>query len=116
MLKKLQEEHKSWAIHNFGVHPAWMPLLGAVEELGELAHAHLKEAQGIRNHENHEENARDAIGDIIIYLCDYCSSRGFDFHEIVEQTWERVKQRDWKNNPNDADKKVGKEGLCRTTK
>lgn len=42
MLRKLQEEQKPWVKHNFGDRPSWMPLLGAVEELGELAHAHLK--------------------------------------------------------------------------
>lgn len=102
MLKQLQEEQKPWVLHNFGNRPTWMPLLGAVEELGELAHAHLKEAQGIRTNENHIENAKDAIADIIIYLADYCSSRGFDFQEIVQSTWDKVKQRDWKKNPEKA--------------
>ncbi len=66
-LRKLQEEQKPWVIHNFGDRPSWMPLLGLMEELGELAHAHLKEAQGIRLEENHIENAKDAVADIVIF-------------------------------------------------
>lgn len=99
MLRRLQDEQRSWSLRNFGEHPAWQPLLGAVEELGELAHAHLKEAQGIRLHENHAEMAKDAIADIVIYLADYCSVRGFDFEEIVQTTWDQVKKRDWKKHP-----------------
>lgn len=102
MLKQLQAEQRAWVAHNFVDRPTWMPLLGAMEELGELAHAHLKEAQGIRLHENHTEKAKDAIADIVIFLADYCSSRGFDFEELVRTTWDQVKQRDWKANPETA--------------
>lgn len=106
MLRKLQDEQKPWVLHNFGERPAWMPLLGAMEELGELAHAHLKEAQGIRNTEDHVANAKDAIADIIIYLADYSSARGFDLEEIVKSTWDQVKKRDWKKNPDTAHKET----------
>ena len=113
-LRELQDQQRVWVAHNFGERPAWHPLLGAVEELGELAHAHLKEAQGIRLQENHVANAKDAVADIVIYLADYCSSRGFDMQEIVETTWAQVRQRDWKKNPSTAhvglgDMKTGKE-------
>ena len=67
--------------------------------MGELAHAHLKEEQGIRTGENHIALAKDSIGDIIIFLADYCSARGFDLQEIIEETWAEVKQRDWKKDP-----------------
>lgn len=93
--RQLQEEQRPWVQRNFGEHPSWHPLLGAVEELGELAHAHLKEAEGIRTNEDHEENAKDAVADVIIYLADYCTSRGFDLQQIVEDTWSKVKRRDW---------------------
>jgi len=99
MLRKLQEEQRPWVLHNFGNRPSWMPLLGAVEELGELAHAHLKAAQGIRLGENHQEAAKDAVADIVIYLADYCSAEGYDFESIVTETWEKVRLRDWKADP-----------------
>lgn len=101
-LREIQAEQRAWVLRNFGERPAYHPLLGAVEELGELAHAHLKEEQGIRRNENHVENAKDAVADVVIYLMDYCSSRGFDMQEIVQSTWEKVRQRDWKANPDTA--------------
>jgi NTP pyrophosphatase (non-canonical NTP hydrolase) len=96
MLRILQQQVRDWAKQNFGDVPTWMPLMGAMEELGELSHAHLKEAQGIRLQENHPEKAKDAIGDIIIYLAHYCSVRRFDLEDIVNETWAGVSKRDWK--------------------
>jgi NTP pyrophosphatase (non-canonical NTP hydrolase) len=102
MLKKLQCEHFEWAKHNFGEQRPWQPLLGIMEELGELAHAHLKQSQDIRNNEDHQRAAKDAIGDIIIFLANYCNIMKYDLDSIVRDTWEQVKQRDWKKNPNNA--------------
>lgn len=99
MLRKLQEKHRSWVEHNFEDRPSWMPLIGVMEELGELAHAHLKKAQGIRGNEDHDLAAKDAVGDIILYLTDYCSACGYDLEALVEETWAKVKQRDWKADP-----------------
>ena len=100
MLRKLQEEQLPWAKHNFGTdRPSWWPLLGAVEEIGELAHAHLKAAQGIRTSEDHFANKKDAVADVIIYLSDYRLIEGVDLQSVVEETWDMVKQRDWKKNP-----------------
>lgn len=98
-LAKLQREQREWALENFGDAPAWQPLLGIVEEVGELAHAHLKQAQGIRTEEDHEADAKDAIGDIIIYLVDYCTRRGWGIGPIVARVWDEVKRRDWRKNP-----------------
>jgi NTP pyrophosphatase (non-canonical NTP hydrolase) len=99
MLKQLQAEQLNWVKHNFGDRPSWQPLLGAVEELGELCHAHLKASQGIRISEPHQEAKIDAIGDIIIYLADYCSAENIDIEMAVLDTWQKVKQRDWKKYP-----------------
>lgn len=99
-LKYYQHCHDQWARKNFGPSVGYRNLLGAMEELGELAHAHLKSEQGIRNNENHEENKKDAVADVIIYLCDYCNSQGFDLEDILRETWNKVLQRDWVNNPN----------------
>lgn len=80
MLKQFQIEQGKWADHNFGSdRPARHPLLGEVEEIGELAHAYLKNAQGIRKNEDHRANAQDAIADIIIYLADFCNIEGLYF-------------------------------------
>ena len=98
--RRLQDEQRPWVEHNFKGRESWKPLIGALEELGELAHAHLKGAQGIRGtKEEHAEAAKDAVADIIIFLADYCSAMGYDMQECVETTWATVKQRDWKANP-----------------
>ena len=96
----LQAAVRPWAQHNFGDVPSWQPLLGAVEELGELAHAHLKRAQGIRGTTaQHRAKQIDAVGDIIIYLADYCNRESIDMAAAVESTWQGVRERDWKANP-----------------
>lgn len=68
----LVEERNEWIAHNFPdqkSEPGFETTMGVVEEVGELAHCHLKELQGIRGTaEEHQANARDAIGDITVYL------------------------------------------------
>ena len=101
-LRDVQIEQRPWVARNFGDdRPAYHPLLGAVEELGELAHAHLKHEQKIRGMSQYEfeTKAADALGDIVIYLCDYASAMGFDLQDVVLQTWESVKKRDWVADP-----------------
>jgi NTP pyrophosphatase (non-canonical NTP hydrolase) len=100
LLSEIQAEHAVWAQRNFGTRPAHQPLLGAVEEIGELAHAHLKAEQGIRGtEEEHRAAKKDAVADVIIFLMDYCNIEGFDMQELLGDTWDEVKQRDWKSNP-----------------
>lgn len=155
---KLVEERNAWVAHNFP--NARTPLdsvLGCIEEVGELTHAHLKQAQSIRGtDEQHVADAKDAIGDLTVYLLGvmsfhgvrpgpvpridvrnadivvlrlaaimgklafsqehpdttkynivarvsltvklaerYCVLRGWDYSQIVQSTWDAVKQRDW---------------------
>lgn len=99
-LFQLQAENKEWADRNFPGYEFYQPILGLMEELGELCHAELKRTQGIRGDaQKHEGAAKDAVGDIVIFLANYCSARGFDMQSIVEETWERVKKRDWQKDP-----------------
>ena len=72
-LQQIQLEVATWATSNFPNRKDYQPLLGIIEELGELCHAHLKAEQGIRTNEDHKEKKLDACGDIIIYLLDYCN-------------------------------------------
>lgn len=102
VLKKIQKEQVEWAKSNFGDKPSWMPLLGAMEELGELSHAHLKNEQKIRMNEPHFENKKDAVADIIIYLCDYCTSQNIDIQSVLQDTWDNVKKRNWNKNKIDG--------------
>ncbi len=92
-LEQLQKEGWEWVQRNFPNGKPYQPLLGVAEEVGELCHAHLKMEQGIRNSNN--EDKEDAIGDIIIYLADYCNRNGINIQESLEKAWETASQRDW---------------------
>lgn len=99
-LEIFQSQVGRWAEGNFGKTPAYRPLLGAVEEMGELAHAQLKKEQGVREgEERFEIDASDAIGDILVYLAHYCAVTGLSLQEAVDTTWAKVRQRDWKKYP-----------------
>lgn len=100
---ELQNRQGRWADHNFPDTPAHRPLLGAGEELGELFHAHLKMEQNIRGDGGtHALEAKDAIGDVLIYLAHYCNLRGFDMGQIARETMEHVEKRDWIACPHDG--------------
>lgn len=99
-LRGIQAEQVEWVAHNFGGdRPAWHPLLGVQEEVGELAHAYLKRTQGIRVNENHDAAIRDAVADIVIYLLDFCTAEGIDLQSVLAETWAQVRGRDWKQSP-----------------
>ena len=99
---RLQSEHADWARRNFGDPKlgAVGSILGAMEELGELAHATLKQSQGIRGtDEQHDASAKDAVADVIIFLADFMTRRGWDLQATMEHVWGEVKQRNWRSNP-----------------
>jgi hypothetical protein len=70
--KDLIKERDEWIAHNFPNPTQPNPgdsIDGCIEELGELAHALLKMGQNIRGTaDEHTESARDAVGDLSIYL------------------------------------------------
>lgn len=91
-----------WQRENFGPQPLVNMALGVAEEAGELCHAVLKNAQGIRGMSDPEaflEAAGDAIADTAIYLMQLSTSLGLDFGTLVHQTIADVTQRSWKTNP-----------------
>jgi hypothetical protein len=160
---KLVAERHKWVAHNFPDDGRGdrISVLGMIEEQGELVHAHIKKDQNIRGNEDHDANAKDAVGDLTIYLLGvmdyrkvdfekfetflyyrpveqtdpdvillrlavgvgriaagakikgrtvgwdrrcavivkaligYCKVNGWDYEQIVQETWEQVKQRDW---------------------
>lgn len=114
-LTGLQAEVAAWSERNFGDQPSVNPLLGIGEELGELTeeadhvsslililgrlhHAYLKRYQDIRSNENHSAAIRDAVGDIIIYLLDFCHRENVSLERCLIDAWNEVKQRDWRKN------------------
>ena len=102
-LKQLQDEVTIWTNHNFPNAESHQPLLGAFEEVGELAHAHLKEEQGIRGTlKEHTKAKIDAVGDIIIFLAHYCTLSCLDLNICVEMAWNESSKRDWIKYPFDG--------------
>lgn len=106
MLKKIQEEQKEWARKNFPNSDDRDSVLGMQEELGELSHSVLKQRQGIRLHENHEAKISDAIGDLILFILDFCNKRNLDAQDTLVKVWDEVKMRDWTQNKNDGKTKL----------
>jgi len=93
-----QKQHYAWVQRQPFWNADWQdPLMGITEEVGELNHALLKQKQGIRGtYAEHEDAAKDAVGDIFIYMMDLCNRRDWDLETIFQQTWNKVMQRDWK--------------------
>ena len=102
-LSDVQQQLGPWQEHNFPGREAWEPLLGIAEELGELNHSFLKRHQQIRLEENHNAKIQDALGDILIYMCDFANAEGLNLDQILEDTWVGVvKKRDWRPQPEEA--------------
>lgn len=70
---QLQTEHRLWAAALFGAVPAYRPLLGLIEELGELLEA--IDAWDV-------PKIKDALADATIFIAGYCTQRGWDFAGI----------------------------------
>jgi len=99
-LNGMQNEVVQWSEKNFGKQDPYRPLLGVCEEVGELAHHFLKMRQGIRGDSVYHLNGiKDAVGDILIYLMDFCGKMGIDLQAELNHTWKQVRRRDWVKDP-----------------
>lgn len=101
-LSELQRQCRQWGETNFPNATDVQQFIGVVEEVGELAHFMLKEAQGIRESAegaNTEVHQMDAVGDITIFLINLCNKRGWSFDRILADTWGEVSQRDFVKYP-----------------
>ena len=91
-----QRSLAAWREKNFPDSGAEEQFIGMVEELGEIAQAKLKLKQGIRgNAEDWKTKEKDAIGDLFIYMLNYCSCKKISIFECINLAWSEVKQRDW---------------------
>jgi len=99
-LTTLQNERNDWIAHNFPGDMLEDSIMGAVEELGELAHHWLKMKQGIRGtEEEHIDGMLDSVADCVIFLAGVCSHLGADYGVLVADTWGKVMLRDWQADP-----------------
>lgn len=75
-LTRLIKERDEWVGRNFGHSDGpGDSIIGVMEELGELCHAHLKAKQNIRGTQaEHEAAGKDAVADLTIYLWGVISS------------------------------------------
>ena len=102
---RLQVELTRWQTKNFGGANPMQMLAGVVEEVGEIAHALLKNDQRVRGFDDDEkfrEAAGDAVADAVIFLQQLCTLLRLDFGTLVRLTATEVMQRDWKENPTNA--------------
>jgi NTP pyrophosphatase (non-canonical NTP hydrolase) len=97
---QIQREMPSWQAHNFPGRPKYWPLLGMVEELGELAHAFAKRAQGVRGTaEEHTAAIEDAIVDLFTFGVDFACAEHIDLEVALPKVWAKVRERDWRAFP-----------------
>ncbi len=100
-----QEDVRSWAERNFDTPQcptcrSALLLLGVMEELGEVARIELKRAQGIRfTDEEADEQTQAEVGDVLVYLANYCAKRGFSMAQAVNRKWSEVRRRNWTRDP-----------------
>lgn len=103
-LATVQEAVVEWLMRQpFAKQEGWEPLLGIQEEVGELSHAFLKKHQHIRGSDgSHDEEMKDAVGDILIFLSGFCHANGMKLERAFSDAWARVATRDWNRFPGDG--------------
>lgn len=98
----------AWAKRNFGNQDPSIPLLGVVEELGELSRAFIKNKLKIRGYADEEvfrTKVKDALCDIIVFMIVFADSINIDLVDSFENEWRNVRTRDWVKYPkNGVDK------------
>ncbi len=92
-ISEIQNALEEWHEANFPDATPEDMLIGVAEEVGELAHANLKRRQ-LQMPELIEKE-KDAVGDIVLFLMNYCNLMGWDIRELTEKTWEEVRERDY---------------------
>lgn len=76
-LEQLQSDQVAWVKYNFPNRPLHHPLLGIIEEFGELDEA--------TEDLPHELDIKDAIADIMIFMADYCTMMSLNLQEIYDE-------------------------------
>lgn len=105
-LAALQVELARWQAQNFGAPTAEQLALGVSEESGELCHAVLKRAQGIRGMDDqgaYLEAVADALADIAIYSMQMATLHRLDYATLLCEVAEKVMKRDWQQNVKDGE-------------
>lgn len=90
-LRRYQKAVNKWAKKTYPQNDVktWRPLVGLVEELGELAHAFLKLDQGVHRNTTTTEAVSDAVGDLMVFLLEFCENNNIDIEEAFLEVWEK---------------------------
>lgn len=79
---------------------AYRTILRAVAGCGAIVHAYLKDTQGIRGGgPGNRAKMEGGIRNLIANLSAICTTIGTTLEQVVAETWDVVKQRDWTKNP-----------------
>lgn len=93
-LDEIQTEHNQWQRETFPAATAEDKLLGLVEEVGELCHAHTKgKQQNKYTPDQVQRMKKDAAGDIFFFLLGFCSFEGIPIEDVINDTWQEVRER-----------------------
>jgi|AntDeeMetagen192_2_1112575.scaffolds.fasta_scaffold01470_5 hypothetical protein len=87
LFSEIQIEVGEWSSENFPGQEDINPLIGADEEMGELADT-------IEFDSEPDDEEIDAVGDILIFLADFCSIRGLDYQHAYELSQDRSPEHD----------------------
>lgn len=90
-----QEAIYQWSLEQFGDQDSENPLIGAQEELGEVARIVLKGKQGIRQDELAEEDLEMEVADVVIYLLDFCARNNVSLAEGLHRARTKVLDREF---------------------
>lgn len=76
---ELRNEVGQWSDKNFPGQPTVNPFIGSSEEAGELSDC-------LNTDEHPDEEELDAVGDILVYLADFCYKREIDYREAYNMS------------------------------
>lgn len=97
-----QAEIGAWSREQFGDQDSVNPLIGAQEELGEVAQITLKRRQGIREDEFTNQDLEIEVADVIIYLMDFCERNNVSMAHGLEEAQRKVLGRDFDSSITDT--------------
>lgn len=71
------------------------PLLGMMEEIGELARAVARRHQGrgFSDPVEHRDAKEDALADCLVFMCDYANREDIDLLSVLNRVWATVQRR-----------------------
>ena len=100
-LDVLQKDLFLWLNVNFPNATSDTEIKGVMEELGELCHADIKYTDAIRGFDKakYELKAKDAIGDMVVFLMNYCSYKNIKFSDCIKIACKNVLNRNWQRYP-----------------